>query len=61
MKRRLRPSIQRALEVALFLLIGFIACITDFDLKAIPIIIISILSILMIGSILKNYGKYEEE
>lgn len=59
MKRRLRPSIQRMLEITLFILIGFIACISDFDLKAIPMIALIVLSILMIGSVLKKYGKYE--
>lgn len=59
MKRRLRPSIQRMLEITLFILIGFVACIADFSLSALMIIAMAMLLIFVIGHVLTKYGKYE--
>ena len=57
MKRHLRKEIEIILSVITMILILFVAAISDFSLKAIPIILAAMAIIIFNTYILMKYGK----
>ena len=57
MKRHLRKEIEIILSVITMILILFVATISDFSLKAIPIILVTMAIIIFNTYILTKYGK----